>query len=101
MAKGSKRKASDNQKRAKKTPKGSVKAAAFFREPVVHILIIVILGILIYSNTFNVPFAFDDIKSIVYSSDIKDVRHIIGAKSHWRIQQSLIHGRKNEPGANC
>ena len=61
MAKGSKRKASDNKKRADKMPTGSVRSADFFREPVVHILIIVVLGILIYSNTFNVPFAFDDI----------------------------------------
>jgi tetratricopeptide (TPR) repeat protein len=77
MAKGSKRKVSDNKKKADKTPTGSVKSAAFFREPVVHILIIVILGILIYSNTFNVPFAFDDIYGIAYNSVIKDVRHII------------------------
>jgi tetratricopeptide (TPR) repeat protein len=76
MAKGSKRKVSDNQKKADKTPTGSVKSAAFFRKPVVHILIIVVLGILIYSNTFNVPFAFDDTTNI-YDSVIKDVHHII------------------------
>jgi tetratricopeptide (TPR) repeat protein len=77
MAKGSKRKGSDNKKKADKTPTGSVKSAAFFREPVVHILIIVVLGILIYSNTLDVPFAFDDTGSIIYNSIIRDVRHII------------------------
>ena len=58
-------------------PTGSVKAAAFFRKPVVHILIIVILGILIYSNTFNAPFVFDDTDSIVNNPAIRDVRHMI------------------------
>ena len=77
MAKGSKRKASNSQKRADKMPTGSVRSADFFRKPVVHILIIVVLGILIYSNTFNVPFVFDDIHSIIYNSGIKDVRHFI------------------------
>jgi hypothetical protein len=77
MAKGSKRKASDNRKKDEKIPTGSVKAAAFFRKPVVHILIIVILGILIYSNTFNVPFVFDDINSIVNDPAIRDVRRMI------------------------
>ena len=101
MGKKSKRKVSDNKKKADKMTPGSVESATFFRKPFVHILIIVVLGILIYSNTFNVPFAYDDILNITNNSHIKDVRHIIGAKSHWRIQQSLIHGRKNEPGANC
>ena len=77
MAKGSKRKASNSQKRADKMPTGSVRSTDFFRGPVVHILIIVVLGILIYSNTFNVPFVFDDNDSIVSSSSIKDVRHFI------------------------
>ncbi len=77
MAKGSKKKVSDNKKKADKMPTGSVKAADFFRKPVVHILIIVVLGVLIYSNTFNIPFAFDDTSSIRYNSTIKDVHHII------------------------
>ena len=58
-------------------PTGSVRSADFFRRPVVHILIIVVLGILIYSNTFNVPFVLDDIDSIIYNPVIKDVRHFI------------------------
>ena len=74
MAKGSKRKASNGQKRADKLPTGSVRSADFFRRPVVHILIIVVLGILIYSNTFNVPFLLDDDYSI--ASIIIDLQNI-------------------------
>ena len=77
MAKRSKRKGSDNKKKTDKIPSGSVKSATFFQEPVVHILIIVVLGILIYSNTFNVPFAYDDIINISNNPIIKDVRHLI------------------------
>jgi hypothetical protein len=81
MAKGSKRKASDNKRIADKMPTGSVKAAAFSREPVVHILIIVILGILIYSNTFNIPFVFDDIYNITHAPGIKDIRNFFNLQS--------------------
>lgn len=81
MAKGSKRKASDNQKKGDKTPTGSVKSAAFLWKPVVHILIIVILGILIYSNTFNAPFVFDDIYSITHAPGIKDIRNFFNLQS--------------------
>lgn len=38
-----------------------------------HILIIVTLGILIYSNTFSVPMMFDDINYIVNNPAIKDL----------------------------
>jgi tetratricopeptide (TPR) repeat protein len=77
MAKGLKKKTSDSQKKADKTPTASVKSAAFFWKPVVQILIIVILGILIYSNTFRVPFIFDDIDIILSNSVIKDIRNVI------------------------
>jgi protein O-mannosyl-transferase len=86
MAKRSKKKVSDNNKKADKTPTRFVESAIFFQKPVVHILIILILGILIYSNTFNIPFAFDDITSISNNSIIKDVRHIID-------QQNIYNNR--------
>ena len=56
-------------------PAGSVGAAAFSRKPLVHILIIVVLGVLIYSNTFNAPFAYDDIISIT-DPIVRDIRLI-------------------------
>jgi len=81
MAKKSKRKVSENKKKADKMTPGSVESAAFFRKPFVHILIIVVLGILIYSNTFNAPFAYDDISNIINNSSIKDIHHIINSQT--------------------
>jgi len=77
MAKGSKRKVSDNKDKPAELAETSVKAADFFRKPAVHILIIVVLGILIYSNTFNVPFVFDDTNNIVDNPAIKSFRYFI------------------------
>lgn len=39
--------------------------------PVLHIMLIIILGLLAYSNTFNVPFQFDDTINIVENHHIK------------------------------
>ncbi|MBI5196779.1 MAG: tetratricopeptide repeat protein [Nitrospirae bacterium] len=41
----------------------------------VHILLILILGLLAYSNTFNVPFQFDDRGYIVDNPIIKDFKY--------------------------
>jgi tetratricopeptide (TPR) repeat protein len=38
-----------------------------------HIILIMLLGLLIYSNTFNVPFQWDDITHIVENLIIKDL----------------------------
>ena len=39
----------------------------------IHILLIITVGLLAYSNTFNVPFYFDDNTAIVNNSVIKDL----------------------------
>jgi len=77
MAKGSRKRLSDRKDKAGDLQAESVGAAAFFRKPIVHILIIVILGVLVYSNTFKVPFVFDDESSIVENSVIKDFRYFV------------------------
>lgn len=48
------------------------------RTPLVYILcfLVVIVGIIIYANSFDVPFQFDDIRFIVDSDDIKDLSNI-------------------------
>lgn len=43
--------------------------------PLVHIILIMLLGILVYSNTFYVPFHFDDIYNIVDNPSIKDFQY--------------------------
>ncbi|MBI4688901.1 MAG: hypothetical protein HY754_01305, partial [Nitrospirae bacterium] len=44
-----------------------------FRNPLFHLFLIVIVGLLAYSNTFNVPFQFDDGPNIVENSFIKNL----------------------------
>jgi tetratricopeptide (TPR) repeat protein len=45
--------------------------------PSVHIIAIVIVVILIYSNTFTAPFAYDDVVNIVHNSAITDIHNFI------------------------
>jgi tetratricopeptide (TPR) repeat protein len=46
---------------------------ALLRKGVVHLLAISVLGLIAYSNTFNSPFHFDDIGSIVNNPIVKDL----------------------------
>ncbi|MBI5196156.1 MAG: hypothetical protein HZA10_07520, partial [Nitrospirae bacterium] len=42
-------------------------------KPIVHILLIVIIGLIAYSNTFYVPFQFDDYNYIVDNHKLRDL----------------------------
>ena len=53
------------------TPAGKT----LLHKPIVHILLIVITGLIAYSNTFHVPFQFDDINNIVKNSFVQDLRY--------------------------
>ncbi|MEN8262917.1 MAG: tetratricopeptide repeat protein [Nitrospirota bacterium] len=46
-------------------------------KPVVHILIIIVICIVSYSNTFHVPFVFDGLEGIVENPVIKDLHYFI------------------------
>ena len=46
-------------------------------KPFVHIILIVVAGLIAYSNTFNVPFQFDDKANIVENPIIKDIRYFV------------------------
>ncbi|KAF0145848.1 MAG: hypothetical protein FD156_526 [Nitrospirae bacterium] len=46
---------------------------SFMNKPIFHILLIIILGLLAYSNTFHVPFLWDDIGHIVENPKLKDL----------------------------
>lgn len=52
---------------------GLTTVASFFRTKAY--IFIIIIGLVIYSSTFNVPFLFDDIINIVDNRSIKDLRH--------------------------
>ncbi|MBI4690343.1 MAG: hypothetical protein HY754_08775 [Nitrospirae bacterium] len=44
-----------------------------FRNPIFHLFLIAIVGLLVYSNTFYVPFQFDDRPNIVENYRLKDL----------------------------
>jgi tetratricopeptide (TPR) repeat protein len=50
--------------------------ASLWRKPIVHIAIIAALGFIVYSNTFNVPFVFDDEPNISQNQMIRDISNI-------------------------
>jgi Tfp pilus assembly protein PilF len=49
----------------------------FLSKPVSHLSLIIILGVLGYSNTFNVPFQFDDEANIVKNPIIKNLVYYV------------------------
>ena len=51
--------------------------AGFLHKPIVHLLLIIIVGFIAYSNTFDVPFYFDDEVGISGNPLIKDLRFFL------------------------
>jgi tetratricopeptide (TPR) repeat protein len=50
---------------------------SLFQKTVTHLILIVILGLIAYSNTFHVPFHFDDYDVIVNNPIIKDLQFFV------------------------
>ncbi|MBF0343505.1 MAG: tetratricopeptide repeat protein [Nitrospirae bacterium] len=73
-------------------PEGSERPP-FYANPYLHILLLVVVGFLIYSNTFEVPFFFDDDFNIVGNSLIKDLRYFTDTSAFESAQ--AIQGIKN------
>jgi Flp pilus assembly protein TadD len=68
-----KKKAGENSNQAQALPPEDTLNQHILLKPLIHILLIVVLGFLVYSNTFNVPFVFDDIGLyIIDNPAIKD-----------------------------
>jgi len=61
-----------------------VKLLQLLRKPVVPALFIVILGIIIYSNTFHAPFVFDDEPSITDNTVIRELGNFFLNDSGYR-----------------
>jgi hypothetical protein len=53
----------------------TTKTEGIYNQPLTHVLTIIFVALLIYSNTFNVPFQFDDIDNIIDNPSIKDLLH--------------------------
>ncbi|MBF0344107.1 MAG: tetratricopeptide repeat protein [Nitrospirae bacterium] len=49
--------------------------AVFYNNPTLHLFIIMLVGLLVYSNTFKVPFVLDDESNIVDNPLITDFRY--------------------------
>lgn len=68
--------------------------SAHFDRPHVHVALIVLLGLAAYSNTFGVPFVYDDLYTTVNNPLIKDVSNIpslfAGLKGPWA-SRPLMH----------
>lgn len=50
--------------------------AGFLYRPFSHVLLIIAIGLLAYSNTFHVPFTFDDVPNIIENPRIRNVANI-------------------------
>ena len=50
---------------------------SIIRRPVFHLLLISVLGFLVYSNTFNVPFQFDDREYIIDHPAVRDFGYFL------------------------
>ncbi len=59
----------------------------FLHSPVVHALFIALAAFLAYSNSFNVPFSFDDTVNIVDNPYVRDIRLLIEPLEHhpWKL----------------
>jgi tetratricopeptide (TPR) repeat protein len=53
----------------------TTKTEGIFNKPFIHVLAIIFIAFLVYSNTFNAPFQFDDITNIVDNPSIKDLHY--------------------------
>ncbi len=59
------------------TPQPPVRLPSFADRPLAILLLLTIPATLIYSNTFSVPFHFDDVPYIINNHRIKDLRNLL------------------------
>ncbi|MBI4691794.1 MAG: hypothetical protein HY754_16255, partial [Nitrospirae bacterium] len=55
---------------------GEASRKNLFRNPIFHLFLITIVGLLAYSNTFNVPFQFDDSLYIIDNYNLRDLNNL-------------------------
>jgi protein O-mannosyl-transferase len=53
-------------------PPGSILQSGILNRPLFHAVLIILLGLMIYSNTFHVPFQFDDLPVIKQSASLPE-----------------------------
>jgi hypothetical protein len=57
----------------------------FLRSPVFHSLCIAFIAFLSYSNSFHVPFSFDDTQSIVENPYVRDIGFLTEPLKHYSV----------------
>jgi len=75
MGKASQRKI--QQRTHEPPPKTELPPQYFLTKPLPVFLLLAVLATLIYSNTFSVPFVFDDLRNIVENPRIKDLKNFL------------------------
>ncbi|MEW6416508.1 MAG: tetratricopeptide repeat protein [Nitrospirota bacterium] len=53
-----------------------------FYNPIIHILLVVTFSLIAYSNTFHVPFQFDDLREILGNHIVKNLKYFINLSTH-------------------
>lgn len=84
MSQRSGKRGEDNRKRTDRRPSAPAAPAALVRQPIAQLLLVVAVGILIYANTFSVPFVFDDVTSIIYEQIARDFGQVVGQQSAYQ-----------------
>ncbi len=64
----------------------------FLKQPVIHLLIIISVGFLAYSNTFFNPFQWDGIPQIVDNTLIQDIRNFIASTTGYEYNPRRFMG---------
>jgi tetratricopeptide (TPR) repeat protein len=59
-----------------------------------HLVLIALLGLIAYSNTFDVPFQFDDIRNIVENPLVKDFSYFTDTSKAETLRHYIFLGRK-------
>lgn len=84
------RKSSREKKTDGKSPSCENAIWKFLRNPIIHILLITSVGIIVYSNTFKVPFVLDDHYVIAYNPIIKDLNYFIKPSTAQHFDKNLF-----------
>ena len=53
------------------------KSATYLEHPLIHVVILAVVAVIAYSNTFHVPFVFDDESSIVENPVIHNLANYV------------------------
>ena len=74
---------------------GNLHKKGLLQKPVVHILLIIALGSLAYSNTFHSPFQWDEVAQILQNPIIKDLHNFTSSTKGYEYASSYYNPRRS------